>query len=259
MNRRNKQFTLIELLIVIAIIAILAGMLLPALNAARNSAHTTNCLANQKQLAVGMLQYTDSYNGHLPPQRGSTDGILNMTYVWALLYSQMVSPSVFICPTAYNLSSRHSWTKSKSLNLLSYGNKWLTSTVDSEKDIYSYPAYGINPIVGLHRTGVGLKFNGTYQSVTMTTRLSDFHQPSAKIMLADAREIENFKINRYIGFHIAHLSNDESCLSLLHNRGKAVNIAWLDGHVSTFTLTNPGNPFSVLTSKYVVAPVAQEK
>ena len=63
----RKKFTLIELLIVIAIIMILAGMLLPALNRARASAKVSNCLSNLKQLGYGLHQYADDYNG-LPPR-----------------------------------------------------------------------------------------------------------------------------------------------------------------------------------------------
>lgn len=60
------DFTLIELLIVVAIIAILAALLLPALNKARESALRSNCISNIRQAAAGVILYSDDYNGYAP-------------------------------------------------------------------------------------------------------------------------------------------------------------------------------------------------
>ena len=53
----KRGFTLVELLVVIAVIALLAGMLLPALNAAREKGRGTSCLGNLKQIATANLMY----------------------------------------------------------------------------------------------------------------------------------------------------------------------------------------------------------
>ena len=58
----KNKFTLIELLIVIAIIAILAGMLLPALNNARSKAKEINCTSNKKQFMVAQLLYANDFS-----------------------------------------------------------------------------------------------------------------------------------------------------------------------------------------------------
>ena len=63
---KRTRFTLIELLIVIAIIAILAGMLIPSLGKAKAVATKTQCLGNTKQVVSLFLLYADDNNGFAP-------------------------------------------------------------------------------------------------------------------------------------------------------------------------------------------------
>ena len=67
----TKAFTLIELLIVIAIIAILAGMLMPALGSAKERSTAVSCVNNQKQIGIASGLYIDDNRGIVP---GATGG-----------------------------------------------------------------------------------------------------------------------------------------------------------------------------------------
>jgi len=62
----KSGFTLIELLVVIAIIALLAAILFPVFASAREKARQANCESNLKQIALGLMQYTQDFDEQLP-------------------------------------------------------------------------------------------------------------------------------------------------------------------------------------------------
>ena len=100
MHRRTFRhaFTLIELLVVIAIIAVLAAILFPVFQKVRENARRAACGSNEKQLALGVLMYTQDYDERIPPTAyNQADGSV-------LLWPDMVNPfvgnaQVRLCPS----------------------------------------------------------------------------------------------------------------------------------------------------------------
>jgi prepilin-type N-terminal cleavage/methylation domain-containing protein/prepilin-type processing-associated H-X9-DG protein len=99
--KRSIKFTLIELLVVISIIAILAGLLLPALSMAKKKAHTMQCMGNQKQCALSMTLYTDDWRGFFPAVHGvgafDDDSVETMEW-WQALADYGMKRKYLLCP-----------------------------------------------------------------------------------------------------------------------------------------------------------------
>ena len=73
MKKHRLFFSLIELLIVVAVIGILTSLLLPALKSARDKAHALTCLSNMKQVGFGSAQYTGDNDDWLVPNWNGKD------------------------------------------------------------------------------------------------------------------------------------------------------------------------------------------
>lgn len=102
---RRTGSTLVELLVVIGVIAVLIGLLMPALSRARENARRVNCMSNMRQLTTAWVAYSQQNKGQLvfaenwPNEWAwATDGNSDDAIRKGLLYSWVPDPRVYRCP-----------------------------------------------------------------------------------------------------------------------------------------------------------------
>ena len=95
---RRRGFTLIERVVVIAIIAILAAILFPVFAKAREKARQSSCLSNIKQLTLAIMQYVQDYD-ETGPQR-DTGAATAPRWGWTdVIMPYAKNSQMFLCPS----------------------------------------------------------------------------------------------------------------------------------------------------------------
>jgi general secretion pathway protein G len=105
-------FTLVELLTVIAIIAVLAAIIFPTFSAARGKARQVSCQSNLRQIGMGFQMYTQDYDGYLPYARDASDAFVPEIWAFAPQECQerlTTMPMLHAVPEALAAAQANPW------------------------------------------------------------------------------------------------------------------------------------------------------
>lgn len=104
--RGIAAFTLVELLVVVAIIAVLIGLLLPAVQASRAAARRTQCGSNLRQVGLAMGQFCDAHRGRFPDTSHNELGDVEQSWIYTVAPFMESVDTIRICPDDLKAADR---------------------------------------------------------------------------------------------------------------------------------------------------------
>lgn len=213
---RKPFFTLIELLIVIAIIAILASILLPALGKVKEKSKAASCTNNLRQLGLGVMIYADDHSGWAPAN--------DIKYGYQNIWNSMMVADKYAAPSALGCPSTTE---------LRYNSSHLTAKLDSLT--WQYTTYGMNR----HYFYINSTY-GVNDAVAFVRTVNN----SSKVLLGDSAYTPLAPLNGTFTLTPVFSGNVSYGLHGRHNN--AANIAFADGHADSVKYASQtmmvGNP-----------------
>jgi len=222
-NNYRRGFTLIEILVVIAIIVILAAILFPVFARARENARRASCQSNLKQIALGILQYTQDFDEHYPL---AYDG----TFTPQVFHTQTIAGMPGTVYTTVGTTGAISWMDMifpyvKSIQVFQCPSQPLPNMPYDSKNPFRYHAssYGYSGAFnGYDADHYGR--GGGNRNIAIT--LAAVHSPSEVALVVDFLSSYNSENQAYSFVKYKDGSNPDTSP---HFEG--TNIAYADGHV----------------------------
>jgi len=209
-SAKRKIFTLIELLIVIAIIAILAGLLLPSLNKARQMSYSVKCKSNMRQILLAYQSYVSDWKENLLSWGSGPNGASGVSWPY---WQQKLAPDYL--PSSQAMALRSGTTSGKSNYL-----DWCPASTYS----WIFGSYSPNGMVmfSMHdKTGGSLTLLGA-------KRLADIKSPAKQIVMVERGNNFGITLTReLIHATITYMVNFGA-----HPGRYRANFSFMDGHVA---------------------------